>query len=174
MFISYQHHIFHTNLAFLAILGLGRCGSHHFPEKVADLLDEALETAKKGDDGAEPKLSEPKEGNCWGRGSPQEHTKCGEECHTILDESISNNHGKFDGKLPSKPKGMNLRNLGGIFSNFRCECCLEGCDGSGDFQVKAAFFWRYQHFGKMPSDVRSQPLECPPFDHNQRNLPHLA
>eukprot|EP00434_Breviolum_minutum_P034641 symbB.v1.2.030667.t1/scaffold3433.1/size56802/1 len=28
---------------------------------VADLLDEALETAKKGDDGAEPKLSEPKD-----------------------------------------------------------------------------------------------------------------
>jgi len=36
-----------------------------FSEKVADLLDEALETAKKGDDGAEPKLSEPKEGKCW-------------------------------------------------------------------------------------------------------------
>ena len=32
---------------------------------MADLLDEALETAKKGDDGAEPKLSEPKEGNGW-------------------------------------------------------------------------------------------------------------
>ena len=32
---------------------------------MADLLDEALETAKKGDDGAEPKLSEPKEGKCW-------------------------------------------------------------------------------------------------------------
>ena len=38
--------------------------------EVADLLDEALETAKKGDDGAEPKMSEPEAGGEFLTGSP--------------------------------------------------------------------------------------------------------
>lgn len=67
----------------------------NFPEKVADLLDEALETAKKGDDGAEPKLSEPKEGNWLGTGTSTGTYKMRGKRHSIWMNQSPTIYGKI-------------------------------------------------------------------------------